>query len=118
LAPTSAITGSGILKVSPYVELKRSAMFRVSSTCCFWSAPTGIAIGLYSRMSAAISSGYVKIPTFTFWPFTMALSLYCVILSSSDIRMIVEKIHESSACSWTADCWNRMFLSVSIPAAM
>ena len=32
---------SGILKTLPYMLLKRVAMSRVSSMCCFWSAPTG-----------------------------------------------------------------------------
>lgn len=35
------ITGIGTVNVVPKRELKRSARSRVSSTCCFWSSPTG-----------------------------------------------------------------------------
>ncbi len=35
------IIGSGIRNTSPNRELKRFARSRVSSTCCFWSSPTG-----------------------------------------------------------------------------
>ena len=35
----------------------RSAMSRVSSRCCRWSSPTGTTSALYSRMSAAMSTG-------------------------------------------------------------
>lgn len=40
-APDLGRTASGRTNVSPYLLLKRSAMSRVSSTCCFWSSPTG-----------------------------------------------------------------------------
>ena len=41
LVPAFVIRGAGILKVSPYFLLKRIAMSLASSTCCFWSTPTG-----------------------------------------------------------------------------
>ncbi|WP_164997490.1 metal ABC transporter solute-binding protein, Zn/Mn family, partial [Escherichia coli] len=31
----------GTLKISPYSALKRWAISRLSSRCCFWSSPTG-----------------------------------------------------------------------------
>ena len=40
-APASPISGSGTTKTSPTRALTRSARSRVSSTCCFWSSPTG-----------------------------------------------------------------------------
>ena len=41
--------GSGTVKVGLYRPLKRSAMLRVSSRCCFWSAPTGTQIRLVQQ---------------------------------------------------------------------
>ena len=40
-APTLGMKGSGSLNTSPYTPLKRLAMSRQISTCCFWSSPTG-----------------------------------------------------------------------------
>ena len=39
------------------VIFPQSAMSRVSSRCCFWSSPVGTSVALYSRMSAACSTG-------------------------------------------------------------
>ena len=41
LAPTGGMVAWGITNVSPYRELNRCAMSRVSSRCCRWSSPTG-----------------------------------------------------------------------------
>ena len=41
LVPFLVIKGSGKINVSPYLELNLSAIFLASSTCCFWSIPTG-----------------------------------------------------------------------------
>ena len=41
MAVSSLICSSGTTKVSPKVLLKRMAMSRATSTCCFWSLPTG-----------------------------------------------------------------------------
>ena len=40
-AATFGIAADGMISVSPYLELKRSAMSRVSSKCWRWSSPTG-----------------------------------------------------------------------------
>ena len=40
-APTFGMKASGSRNVSSKSRLKRSAMSRVNSKCCFWSWPTG-----------------------------------------------------------------------------
>ena len=41
----------------PYRLFTLAATSRVSSRCCRWSSPTGTTSALYSKMSAAISTG-------------------------------------------------------------
>ena len=78
------ITGSGTVNVSPKRELKRAASVRVSSTCCFWSSPTGTDSAWNSRMSAAISTGYVNRATLVASsPYRRDLSLNCVMRPAS-----------------------------------
>ena len=60
--PTSGKIPCGTTNVSPKRALKRSAMSRASSMCWRWSSPTGTASVWYSRMSPAISTGYVNSP--------------------------------------------------------
>ncbi len=48
-APDFGINGSGTLKISPYSALKRWAISRLSSRCCFWSSPTSTGLSLIQR---------------------------------------------------------------------
>ena len=50
-------SGTGKKPGTPKSLLNLAAMSRVSSTCCFWSSPTGTMSVWYSRMSAAMSTG-------------------------------------------------------------
>jgi hypothetical protein len=65
MATDSSIAASGSTRCSPYRWLKLCAMSRAISMCCTWSRPTGILWALNIRMSAAISTGYMKRPAVT-----------------------------------------------------
>jgi len=66
VATWSSISASGRVKYSlPYTWLKRWPKSRAISMCWIWSRPTGTWCALKIRMSAAISTGYMKRPALT-----------------------------------------------------
>ena len=108
-APISGIIGSGRTKVSPNMWLKRWAMSRESSTCCFWSSPTGTSSALYRRMSQAIRTGYASSPVEmrSLLSERPALSLYCVMRSSQPSG--VTQFSSQHASEWAVRwLWTKM----------
>jgi hypothetical protein len=89
-AAVSGRTPSGTVNVRPYRELNRIATVRASSRCWLWSSPTGTWSTSCTRMSAAISTGYVSRLSRTAPPaacrsrnwIIRAASPYAVVLSS------------------------------------
>ena len=117
-APSAGVTAFGNTKVSPNRWLKRIAISRVISMCCFWSSPTGTSSASYNKMSAAWSAGYVKRPAETNSASRFCdLSLNCVIRDNSPYETVHSIIQERVVCSTTWLCTKTVATSGSRPTA-
>lgn len=95
------------------IELNLSAYLLVNSKCCFWSSPTGTKLDLYSKMSAAMRTGYEYMPKLLFWEL---FYLYCIIILSQCWGPMQPNSQHSYECSATSDWIKRIVLScVFIP---
>src|SRR5215470_4907481 len=102
---TSAGIRAGTGNTAPYRRLNRRAISRATSTCAALSRPTGTAVALTARMSAACSTGYPSSANgISCLPASRAISFRLGMRSRRGTVTRLDSSRLISATSGTADC--------------